>query len=111
MVKKIFKIFILLFIIIFIIFTIVFCFFFVGSASVSKNITWGVDFSQMQSESLGLNWKQNYSAIINDLGTKNIKLHTQWDWVEGKQDKFYFNDVDWQLAQAKSKDVKIIYVL
>jgi GH35 family endo-1,4-beta-xylanase len=111
MIKKIFKMVILIVVIIFIIFTAVFCFFFVGSAPVSQNITWGVDFSQMQSESLGLNWKENYSAIIDDLGAKNIKLHTQWDWVEGKQDNYYFGDIDWQMAQAKSKGVKIIYVV
>ena len=111
MIKKIFKIIIFLFIIVLIIATIVFCYFFVGKAPVSDNITWGVDFSQMQAESLGLNWKETYSAIINDLGVKNIKLHTQWDWVEGKRDDYYFKDIDWQIAEAKKKDVKIIYVL
>lgn len=90
---------------------IIFCYFFVGRAPVAENITWGVDFSQMQAQSLGLGWKQVYLAIINDLGAKNIKIHTQWDWVEGKNDQFYFNDIDWQLAEAKSKGVKIIYAV
>jgi endo-1,4-beta-mannosidase len=65
----------------------------------------------MQAETLGLNWKEAYSAIIDDLGAKNIKLHTQWDWVEGEKNKYYFEDIDWQLAQAKDKGVKIIYVV
>lgn len=89
----------------------VFCYFFVGSAPVQKNITWGVDFSQMQAENLKLNWKDVYLAIINDLGVKNIKIHTQWDWVEGARDSFYFNDIDWQLQKAKDAGVKIIYVV
>lgn len=111
MVRKIFRIVVLLIIIILVISITIFCYYFVGKAPVQKNITWGVDFSQMQAESLGLNWKQTYSAIIDDLGVKNLKLHTQWDWVEGKEGNYYFNDIDWQLAKAKSKDVKIIYVL
>lgn len=90
---------------------IVFCYFFVGSAPKQENITWGVDFSQMQAQSLGLDWKETYSAIINDLGAKNIKLHTQWDWVEGRKDSYYFDDIDWQLAQADKNGVKIIYVV
>jgi hypothetical protein len=90
---------------------IVFCYFFVGEAPIYPNIAWGVDFSQMQAESLGLNWKEVYSAIINDLGVKNIKIHTQWDWIEGKKDIYYFSDVDWQLAQAENNGVKIIYVV
>jgi Glycosyl hydrolases family 2, TIM barrel domain len=72
---------------------------------------WGVDFSQSQTEYLGLDWKETYSAIIDDLGAKDIKLHTNWDWVEGKQDDFYFNDIDWQIKQAEEKNVKIIYVV
>jgi hypothetical protein len=90
---------------------IIFCYLFVGKARIPKNITWGVDFSQMQAESLGLNWKETYSAIISDLGSKNIKLHTQWDWIEGEKGEYYFDDTDWQLAQAKNNGVKIIYVL
>jgi len=109
--RKILKIIIWCLSVILVILVVVFCYFFVGSVPVSKNITWGVDFSQMQAQSLGLDWKETYSAIINDLGAKNIKIHTQWDWVEGKQGSYYFDDTDWQLAQAKSKGVKVIYVV
>lgn len=97
--------------IIFILLLIAFCFFFVGKANVQSKINWGVDFSQSQAEYLKLDWKDVYSAIINDLGTKNIKLHTNWSWVEGKKDNFYFSDTDWQVKQAEDKNVKIIYVL
>ncbi|MFH1967845.1 MAG: hypothetical protein ABIJ84_00470 [bacterium] len=88
-----------------------FAYFFVGKAPEQKNITWGVDFSQMQAESLGLNWQEVYLAIINDLGAKNLKLHTQWDWVEGKRDDYYFVDIDWQIKQAEKNGVNIIYVV
>lgn len=109
--KKMVKIIIWSLAIIVAVLTIILCYFFVGKPSVAKNITWGVDFSQMQAQSLGLDWKEVYSAIINDLGAKNIKIHTQWDWVEGQRGEYYFNDIDWQLAQAKNKGVKVIYVV
>jgi len=109
--KKAFKIFIVPLAIIFFIFLVIFCYFFVGSSPIQKNILWGVDFSQMQAESLGLNWKEVYSAIIDDLELKNIKIHTQWDWVEGKNGEYFFEDVDWQLKKAEENNVKIIYVL
>jgi len=109
--RKIVKMIIIFLAIILAILAVVFCYFFVGKAPEPKNITWGVDFSQMQAQSLGLNWKDAYSAIIDDLGAKNIKIHTQWDWIEGKQNNYYFNDTDWQLAEANAKGVKIIYVV
>ncbi len=89
----------------------VFSYYFVGSVPVQEDIIWGVDFSQMQAESLGLNWEEVYWDIINDLGAKNIKLHTQWDWVEGRRDDYYFSDIDWQISQAEKYGVNIIYVV
>ncbi len=77
----------------------------------AAGITWGVDFSQAQAEYLQLDWKKTYLALINDLGARHIKLHTNWDWVEGKQKDFYFKDIDWQIKQAEQKKVKIIYVI
>lgn len=100
---------IIIFIIIFIL--IVFVCFFVCKAPKQKNITWGVDFSQMQAEALRLDWKKTYLAALDDLRVKNIKLHTQWDWVEGKEGEYYFNDIDWQIKQAEQRNAKIIYVV
>lgn len=77
----------------------------------AQKITWGVDFSQMRAESLGLDWKETYLAILKDLDVKDIKLHTQWNWVEGKRDEYYFEDIDWQIDEAKAHDAKLIYVV
>jgi hypothetical protein len=108
---KIVKVFLLILVTIILISAGIFCYFFVGTTKVSSKITWGVDFSQMQAENLKLDWKETYLALIKDLGAKNIKIHTQWDWVEGKKGEYYFKDIDWQLKTAKENNVKIIYVL
>ena len=106
--KKILKI-VLLVLLAILLFTV--AYFFTGKAPVRENITWGVNFSQMQAEALQLDWKKNYLAIFEDLGAKHIKLHTQWDWVEGKRGEYYFNDIDWQVSQAESHHANIIYVV
>ncbi len=109
--RMIFKIFILFLAIILALLAIVFCYFFVGSAPVRQNITWGVDFSQMQAEALKLDWKEVYTAMLDDLNVKDIKLHTQWDWIEGQNNKYYFNDIDWQISQAEQRGARVIYVV
>jgi len=109
--QKIFKIIIVCLIIILIFFLVGFCYLYFGKTHVSKGIIWGVDFSQSQAEYLKINWKEVYLSIIQDLGVKNIKLHTNWNWVEGKKDNYYFDDIDWQIKQAEQKGVKIIYVI
>lgn len=88
----------------------IFMYFFVGTAPEQKNITWGVDFSQMQAESLKLDWQETYLALLEDLGASHIKLHTQWDFVEGAQDVYHFEDIDWQVRQAEIHNAKIIFV-
>lgn len=109
--KKIFKIILFFSAVALGIFIALFCYFFVGRAPAAQNITWGVDFSQMHTEQLKLDWKEVYLAILDDLGAKNIKIHTQWDWVEGKRNDYFFDDIDWQLSQAEKRGAKIIYVV
>ncbi|KKP92711.1 MAG: hypothetical protein UR98_C0019G0004 [Parcubacteria group bacterium GW2011_GWA1_36_12] len=109
--NKLIKIFFLSLIVIFALFAVVFSYFFVGSAPSAENIVWGVDFSQMQAEALKLDWKETYLALLDDLGVKNIKLHIQWDWIEGKKGSYFFDDVDWQINQAEKRNAKIIYVV
>ena len=81
------------------------------SVPIQTNITWGVDFSQFQAEYLKLDWKATYLSIINDLGVKNIKIHTNWKLVETGKDTYDFDDTDWQIQQAEQNNVSIIYVL
>jgi hypothetical protein len=98
-------------VIILVVLVILVIYFFVGKAPEQKNITWGINFSQMQAEVLKLDWKKTYLAILEDLGAKKIKLITDWDWVEGKRGDFYFNDIDWQISQAESHRAQIVYVI
>ncbi|MBU4274498.1 cellulase family glycosylhydrolase [Patescibacteria group bacterium] len=86
-------------------------YFFIGRAPQAENILWGVNFSQMQTERLGLDWKDTYLALIEDLGAKYIKLIINWDWVEGKRNDYFFDDVDWQVKKAKENGVKLMMVI
>lgn len=97
--------------IIFIVFLLVIAFFFVGSPKKAENIQWGVNFSQKQAELLGLNWKENYLALIEDLGAKDIKLASYWDLIEKKEGEYDFQDLDWQIKTAKEKEVKLLLVI
>ncbi|MBX4201067.1 hypothetical protein KW786_02975 [Candidatus Parcubacteria bacterium] len=86
-------------------------YFFLGWAPVQKKITWGINFSQMQVEALGLDWHETYLAILEDLGAKDMKLMTQWDFIEGKQNDYFFQDIDWQIQQAEAHGARLIYVV
>ncbi len=81
---------------------------FLGRAPIQENILWGVNFSQKHTENLKLDWKETYLAILDDLKVKNLKLILSWDWINGKEGEYFFNDVDWQIAEAEKRNVKIM---
>jgi hypothetical protein len=86
-------------------------YFLIDHLTFKKPVAWGVNFSQMQAEALGLDWKETYLAILDDLGVKNLKLMTQWDFIEGKQGVYFFDDIDWQVQQAQARNVNMIFVV
>ena len=86
-------------------------YFFLGSAPATEKITWGVNFSQKHSQLLGLDWKENYLALLDDLKAKNIKLITHWDLIEPKKDQYFFDDLDWQIKTAEEKEAKLLLVI
>lgn len=76
-----------------------------------RPIAWGVSFSQKFSEELGLDWKQNYEAIVNDLHPKQMRLMAYWDLVEKNKDKFDFADLDYQMSIAEKNHVAVILAI
>ncbi len=86
-------------------------YFSIGSAPQAEEISWGINFSQGHAEYLGLDWQKNYSAIIDDLGVKKIKIISQWDLIEKEEDKYYFEDLDWQIEKAEKEGVEILLVV
>lgn len=107
-VKKVLKIILLVIAGLFLIFVF---YFFVGIPSEAEKITWGVSFSQKHAENLGIDWKETYLVLLDDLGVKNIKLLTQWNLLEPKEDEYNFEDLDWQIKEAEKKGVKILLVI
>ena len=77
----------------------------------TKGIVWGVNFSQKHSQYLGLDWKKNYSALIDDLGAKEIKVAAYWDLIESKNGEYDFRDLDWQVKEAENKGVNLLLVI
>ncbi len=82
--------------------------FFVGNSKANEDITWGVNFSQKQTDFLKIDFKETYSALIEDLKFKNIKISVHWDLIEKEEGIYDFSDLDWMIEKAKENDVKII---
>ena len=83
----------------------------VQTLQADDEIVWGVDFSEDQARHLGLDSTETYSAIINDLGVKHIKIHINWNSIEKEQGMYDFSLLDSQVQEAKENDVQLILVI
>lgn len=76
--------------------------------SQAKKNYWGITFSRKFCDEIGLDWKEAYQAIINDLKVKYIRIPIYWDDIEVKDDYFDFNDYDHIFKEGKKQGVKFI---
>lgn len=77
----------------------------------AENILWGVNFSQRQAEALGLDWKETYTAILDDLNAKHVRIPIYWDELEKERGVYDFSPWDWQLAELEKRGGKAILVV
>jgi len=111
MLKKILKILIYILgaIILVIVFFLIYCNFPVKE--IKDRTELGITFSSRYSEDIGLDWKENFIAILDDLKIRKIRVPVYWDLVEPVKDEYNFSDVDWQLEEAKKRNAEIILVV
>ena len=71
----------------------------------------GVTFSKRYAEDIGLDWRRAYLSALDDLNIKKVRIPVYWDWVEPQEGEYNFDDVDWQLDEAKKRGVDVILVI
>lgn len=76
-----------------------------------KKMTYGVSFSRLQAEKLGLDWQKVYLAILEELKPSHLRLSAYWSTVEPQKEVFDWRDLDWQTEEAAKRGAKIILVV
>ncbi len=72
-----------------------------------KNPNWGVSFSVKYAEELGVDWKKNFTALLDDLQIKNYRLMSHWDRTEPRNNHFEFSELDWQMNEVAKRGGKV----
>lgn len=73
----------------------------------SQPLTMGVTFVPDYAESLGLNPKTTFEAILNDLDVKQVRLTSYWSDIEPTKGHYNFSMLDWEFAQADTHHAKV----
>lgn len=69
--------------------------------------TFATSFSVKQSTQLGLDWKDNYTALLDDLDVRQFRLMSYWDDGEPNRGELKFEDLDWQMDEAAKRGAKV----
>jgi len=85
--------------------------YFLIPAEKPKGTIFGVTFSIPQAKNLGLDWKTAYLAVLDELKVRYLRLPVYWSEIEPEKDKYYFEDIDWQINEASKRGAKIILVI
>ncbi|MBI2636980.1 MAG: hypothetical protein HYW81_02195 [Parcubacteria group bacterium] len=71
------------------------------------DITWGVSFFPRQAEDLGLDWREVYLALLDDMRAKRLRLAVPWSQAERVQGEYDFSDINWMLDAAEKRGATV----
>ena len=81
---------------------------FTGETEKSPDIVFGVTFSQLFAEQMGLDWKNIYTAALDELGVRKLRLVAYWQKIESVPGEYVFDDLDWQIDEAGKRNAEVI---
>lgn len=76
-----------------------------------EELRFGVTFSYRVVEDMGLNWRDAYTAMLDELEVRRVRIPVYWDLVEPKADITYYEPVDWQLAEAAKRGAQVVVAI
>ena len=68
----------------------------------------GVTFSTEFCDELGLDWKETYLAMLNELHVKYIRIPVYWDEIEKDEGKYDFSKYDYLINEGEKRGASFI---
>lgn len=76
-----------------------------------EKVEFGVTFSTVMARQLGLDPREVFNAIIDDLSARKIRLPIYWQDVEPDKGKFVFDEYNYFFSKAEDRGVKIVPII
>ena len=74
-------------------------------------VAYGLSFNRQYAAAIGLVWQDVYLKMLEELKPKYVRLAATWSETEPQAEKFNTADVDWQMAEAAKRNIKIVLVV
>lgn len=76
-----------------------------------ERIEYGMTFSVLYAQELGLDWKVLYADMLSDLGVRKLRIPVYWSRVEAERGTYVWDELDHQLRQAGEHDASVILAI
>ena len=76
--------------------------------AVPERITYGLSFNTPYALELGLDPREVFTALLDDLNVRHFRLAAHWTLVEPRKDSFDFSELDYQIAEAEKRGADVI---
>lgn len=85
--------------------------FFLAQKPVPEKISYGMSFNTLYARELGLDWKETYDAILDDLEVRHLRLAAHWPMTEPEQGVYNFEEIDYQIKRAEEVGATVIFAV
>ena len=76
-----------------------------------KPLALGTSFVADYASYLGLDPHQAYTAILDGLGVRQLRLVSYWSDIEPEQGRYDFTELDWEMQQAAARGAQVTLVV
>lgn len=87
---------------------LLFTFWLLAQKAEPEHITYGMSFNTPYARELGLNWREAYDAILDDLQVRDLRLAAHWPMVEPTPNVYNFEELDYQIKRAEEVGASVI---
>src|SRR3989338_141067 len=77
----------------------------------THDVAFGISFNQNHASSLGLDWKETYVAMLDELKPKYVRIAAMWSEIEPEDDRFVWDGVDFMMDEAGKRGTEILLVV
>lgn len=75
---------------------------------IPAEITYGMSFNTLYARELGLDWKETYDAILDEMHVRHLRLAAHWPMVEPVANVYNFSELDYQIERAEAVGASVV---
>ncbi len=75
------------------------------------NVEYGISFNQNHATHLGLEWKDVYREMLEELKPQYVRVAAMWSEIEEEKGEYDFSDIDWMMNMAAKHNSKVVLVV